>query len=71
MEPLLPPSHERPQGPRPVDDRQCLQGILYVLHNDVARQLLPLDPGFGFGQTCWRRLTGGIGPRLPRNCTAS
>ncbi|WP_106972624.1 transposase [Streptomyces yerevanensis] len=42
--------------PRPVDDRLCLQGILYVLHQDIAWQLLPLEPGFGSGQTYWRRL---------------
>lgn len=36
-------------------DRLCLQGILYVLYNDMAGQLLPLA-GFGSGQTCWRRL---------------
>ncbi|WP_326762827.1 IS5 family transposase [Streptomyces phaeochromogenes] len=43
-------------GPRSVADRLCLQGILYVLHNDVAWQLLPLECGFGSGQTCRRRL---------------
>ncbi|MEU1451457.1 transposase [Streptomyces avermitilis] len=39
-----------------MDDRRCLQGILYVLVNDIAWQLLPLELGFGSGQTCWRRL---------------
>jgi transposase len=39
-----------------VDDRLCLQGILYVFHNDSSRQLLPPELGFGSGQTCWRRL---------------
>ncbi|MEV1083616.1 transposase [Streptomyces sp. NPDC050211] len=39
-----------------MDDRLCLQGILYVLYNDVSWQLLPLELGFGSGQTCWRRL---------------
>jgi NhaA family Na+:H+ antiporter len=33
-----------------------LQGILNLLHNDIALQLLPLELGFGSGQTCWRRL---------------
>ncbi|MFJ6251823.1 MULTISPECIES: IS5 family transposase [unclassified Streptomyces] len=56
IEPLLPPWPERAPGPRPVPDRQFLQGILYVLHNGIARQLLPLELGFGSGQTCWRRL---------------
>lgn len=56
IEPLLPPWPERSPGLRPVDDRLCLQGILYVLVNDIAWQLLPLELGFGSGQTCWRRL---------------
>lgn len=56
IEPLLPPWPERSPGPRPVPDRLCLQGILYVLCNDLAWQLLPLELGFGSGQTCWRRL---------------
>ncbi|MFI8435204.1 IS5 family transposase [Streptomyces sp. NPDC079020] len=56
IEPLLPPWPDRSPGPKPVDDRLCLQGILYVLCNDIARQLLPLELGFGSGQTCWRRL---------------
>ncbi|WP_405958964.1 IS5 family transposase [Streptomyces sp. NBC_00868] len=56
IEPLLPPWPTRSPGPRPVADRLCLQGILYVLHNDIAWQLLPPELGFGSGQTCWRRL---------------
>ncbi|MGA5629559.1 IS5 family transposase [Streptomyces cellulosae] len=56
IEPLLPPWPRKAPGPKPVDDRLCLQGILYVLYNDVSWQLLPLELGFGSGQTCWRRL---------------
>ncbi|WP_427155572.1 IS5 family transposase [Streptomyces sp. TRM70308] len=56
IEPLLPPWPERSPGPRPVSDRLCLQGILFVLYNDIAWQLLPLELGFGSGQTCWRQL---------------
>ncbi|MGZ3102379.1 transposase [Streptomyces sp. H72] len=41
IEPPLPPWPERSPGPKPVDDRLCLQGILYVLHQDIAWQLLP------------------------------
>ncbi|MEV4048464.1 IS5 family transposase [Streptomyces sp. NPDC049744] len=55
-EPLLPRWPEKAPGPRPAPDRLCLQGILYVLHNDIAWQLLPLELGFGSDQTCWRRL---------------
>ncbi|MEU8591594.1 IS5 family transposase [Streptomyces sp. NPDC048664] len=56
IEPLLPPWPDRSPGPRPVSDRLCLQGILFVLHNDMACQLLPSELGFGSGQTCWCRL---------------
>ncbi|WP_371793443.1 IS5 family transposase [Streptomyces sp. NBC_01471] len=55
IEPLLPPWPDRSPGPRPVWDRLCLRGILVVLYNDIAWQLLPLELGFGSGQTCWRR----------------
>ncbi|MFE9687200.1 transposase [Streptomyces sp. NPDC006285] len=34
-----------------MDDQLCLRGILYVLHNGIAWQLLPLEPEFGSGQT--------------------
>ncbi|WEH38825.1 transposase [Streptomyces sp. AM 2-1-1] len=51
---LLPPWPER--SPRPVSDRLCLPGILFVLRNDIARQLLPPGLGFGSGQICRRRL---------------
>ncbi|MDF9817208.1 transposase [Streptomyces sp. SPB162] len=71
IEPVLPPWPERSPGPRPVADRLCLQGILYVLHNDIAWQLLFLELGFGSRQTCWRRLdrwqqAGGVFNRLHR-----
>ncbi|ALC29332.1 transposase [Streptomyces sp. CFMR 7] len=56
VEPLLLPCPERSPGPRPVSDRLCLQGILFVLYYDIAWQLLPLELGFGSGQTCWRHL---------------
>ncbi|MEU6101883.1 hypothetical protein [Streptomyces flaveolus] len=41
IEPLLPPWPEVAPGSRPVSDRLCLQGILYVPHNDIAWQLVP------------------------------
>ncbi|MEU2735618.1 transposase [Streptomyces sp. NPDC007095] len=50
------PWPERSPGPRPVPDRLSPQGVLYILYNDVAWQPLPLELGFGSGQTCWRRL---------------
>lgn len=39
-----------------MPDRLCLQGILYVLYNGIAWQLLPPELEFGSEQTCWRRL---------------
>ncbi len=42
IEPLLPPWPEKAPGLRPAADRLCLQGILYMLHNDIAWQLLVL-----------------------------
>ncbi|WP_443034751.1 IS5 family transposase [Streptomyces sp. BE308] len=56
VEPLLPPWPERSPGPRQVSDQFFLQGILFVLCNDTAWQLLSLELGFGSGQTCWHRL---------------
>jgi len=43
-------------GPRPVPDRQCLQGILYVLHTGIGWEDLPQELGFRSGMTCWRRI---------------
>ncbi|GGT44391.1 hypothetical protein GCM10010271_55470 [Streptomyces kurssanovii] len=56
IEPLLPPWPERSPGLRPLDDRLCLQGILLALFTGITWQQLPPEPGFGSGQTCWRRL---------------
>ncbi|WP_435215462.1 transposase [Streptomyces sp. bgisy034] len=56
IEPPLPPVAGEVAGAEAGGGRLYLQGILYVLHNDIAWQLLPLEPGFGSGQTCWRRL---------------
>ncbi|MYX97416.1 transposase [Streptomyces sp. SID486] len=53
-----------------MPDRLCLQGILFVLYNDIPWQLLPPELGFGSGQTCWRRLDrwqqAGVFDRLHR-----
>ncbi|WP_370078407.1 IS5 family transposase [Streptacidiphilus sp. MAP12-16] len=46
IEPVLPPWPERSPGPRPVDDRLCLQGILFVLLTRITwQQLPPVDRG--------------------------
>ncbi|MEV6690302.1 transposase [Micromonospora sp. NPDC051196] len=70
VEPLLPPWPRRSPGPRPVPDRLCLQGILFVLHTGIGWEDLPQELGFGSGMTCWRRLRrwtdAGVFDRLHR-----
>ena len=56
IEPLLPPWPDKAPGPRPVPDRLCMQGILFVLHTGIGWEDLPQELGFGSGMTCWRRL---------------
>jgi transposase len=56
IEPVLPPWPEKAPGPKPIPDRLCLQGILYVLYTGIGWEDLPQELGFGSGMTCWRRL---------------
>ncbi|MHC5263241.1 transposase [Streptomyces sp. UC4497] len=58
VEPLLPTRQRRKRHPGrlPLDDRRCLQGILFVLHTGIQWEWLPQELGFGSGMTCWRRL---------------
>jgi transposase len=56
--PLL-PRHKagtRKGGRRPVDDRACLTGIVFVLQSGIPWHMLPQEMGCGSGVTCWRRL---------------
>ena len=58
IEPLLPvPTRRfRYPGRKRLDDRETLQGILFVLYTGIAWRHLPLELGFGSGATCRRRL---------------
>jgi transposase len=57
VQPLLPPHAPRPKGGRkPVDDRACFAGILFVLKTGIGWEDLPAEMGCGSGMTCWRRL---------------
>jgi len=72
VEPLLPSRERRFRYPgrRRLPDRQCLQGILYVLHTGIPWHDLPPELGLGSGVTCWRRLEewqrAGVWERLHR-----
>ena len=58
VRPLIPlvPRRLRYPGRKRMDDRQALNGILYVLHTGIAWHDLPQEFGYGSGVTCWRRL---------------
>lgn len=57
VESLIPKKKPSPKGGRPrVPDRQCLEGILFVLKTGVPWEYLPAEMGCGSGMTCWRRL---------------
>lgn len=53
--PLLPPHPPSPKGGRPrKDDRECLEGVLWLLRTGSPWQKIPAD--LPSGSTCWRRL---------------
>ncbi len=57
IEPILPPIVQSPKGGRPpVENRQALTGILFVLKSGIPWEMLPQEMGCGCGMTCWRRL---------------
>jgi transposase len=58
LEPLIPRVERRFRYPgrKRVDDRACLEGILFVLRHGIPWRALPRGEGFPSGQTCWRRL---------------
>jgi transposase len=55
LAPLLPPQRRSPKGGRPpADDRECLEGILWLLRSGARWRDIPVD--LPSGSTCWRRL---------------
>jgi transposase len=55
--PLLPVVERRFRNPgrRRIDDRCCLEGILFVLFSGLPWEAVPEELGVS-GVTCWRRL---------------
>jgi transposase len=72
IEPLLPPRPPAsPKGGRPpVDDRDALTGILFVLKTGIPWQALPREAFDVSGSSCWRRFdewtAAGVWPELHR-----
>jgi transposase len=59
LAPLFPAPKRRRRrypGRKPLDNRQVLTGILFVLKTGIPWEYLPLELGCGSGMTCWRRL---------------
>jgi transposase len=57
VEPFLPRRAPRSKGGRPpVQDRDALTGILFVLKAGIRWEHLPEEMGCGCGMTCLRRL---------------
>jgi transposase len=55
MAPLFPQHPPSPKGGRPrIDDRECLEGLLWLLHSGGRWRDIPRD--LPSGSTCWRRL---------------
>jgi transposase len=55
LQPLLPPAPRRRvrfPGRKPLDARQILTGILFVLKTGIAWDDLPAELGWGCGKTC-------------------
>jgi transposase len=53
--PHLPAQPPSPKGGRPrADDRECLEGLLWLLRTGARWRDIPVD--LPSGSTCWRRL---------------
>jgi transposase len=68
---MLPTRPPRPKGGRPpLDDREALEGIVFVLRTGIPWASLPKAMSHGSGMTCWRRLrdwqAAGVFERLHR-----
>ena len=58
--PLLPKNEPSPKGGGQwVDDRACLEGVLWVLRTGLGWQRMPTQ--YPSGSTCWRRMQAWAG----------
>jgi hypothetical protein len=77
IQPLLPirPRRFRYPGRKPLDDRQVLNGILFVLVTGISWEHLPRELGYGSGMTagvgCGTGTRPGSGIGSIRSCSAS
>jgi transposase len=63
--PHLPPHPPSPKGGRPrADDRECLEGLLWLLRAGARWRDIPID--LPSGSTCWRRLQEWAGDEVLR-----
>ena len=64
--PHLPAHPPSPKGGRPrADDRECLEGILWLLRAGARWRDMPID--LPSGSTCWRRLVDWAGDEVLRH----
>jgi transposase len=68
--PHLPTHKPSPKGGRPrADDRECLEGLLWLLRTGARWRDLPVD--LPSGSTCWRRLRDWAGDGVLRDLQAT
>jgi transposase len=68
--PHLPPRPRSPQGGRPrADDRECLEGLLWLLRTGARWRDIPVD--LPSGSTCWRRLRDWAADGVPEDLQAA
>jgi transposase len=61
--PFFPKHPPSPKGGRPrADDRECLEGILWLIRTGARWQDIPVD--LPSGSTCWRRLQEWAGEEI-------
>jgi transposase len=67
--PHLPQPPRSPKGGRPrADDRECLEGILWLLRTGARWRDIPVD--LPSGSTCWRRLVDWAGDEVLQHLQA-